>query len=369
MKKLYLLFFILLIGNCIFSSDIIPAKSIVLEVKNEYPLTLSNKIFFPRQKQTIKFKILNTKFKNQVFTTLNFLEGQINFDVVYQKGDIVLTNIYIDDDREVSDIIIKDYYRVNTYYVLLIFLVILIILLAGRQGLRAFLALAIVISLIVFFVIPLLLRNFNPVIPGIIFTVVATFITFFLITKDKIIAYSGILGSIAGLLLSFIISFVLSRYLYLDKYYLDIYREILVLSRTHIPLSLKNIMLIFNLTALISAAGIVMDVSIAIASSVREIYLTSENINLQDLFKSGMNIGKDILGTMSNAYVLIFTGQFLPMLIFLRMIRFPLIRILNLQPVVINITIVISGLFGMLVTMSVTSFVSSYLNFKYKKIQ
>ena len=59
---------------------------------------------------------------------------------------------------------------------------------------------------------------------------------------------------------------------------------------------------------IMGALGAVMDVSMSIASAIKEIKEARPDIGRKDLFKSGMNVGKDIMGTMANTLILAYTG-------------------------------------------------------------
>lgn len=346
--------------STLYASTIIPAKAIVMNVENEKEIEITDEVFFDGFTQKVHIKILTTKHRNKEFSLNNPLEGLLNYDNIYKVDDILLVNI-IERNNEIVSVNIRDYYRINYYYILLAILIFIIIIYAGKQGIKSFLALFILTVLLFLFTKYIIIENINPIIFAILFSLAATLITFYLITKDRIITYASIAGSLSGLFAAFIISLIFGYFLYLDKFQMDIYREILMFSRFYKPVSIENILLIFNLTALISAVGIVMDVSITISSSIREISLKTKEKGFKKLFNSGMNIGKDIFGTMANVYILIFTGHFLPMLLFVFMMEYPILRIINTQFFISDVTIIISGLIGMVVSITVSSIVASYL--------
>ena len=55
---------------------------------------------------------------------------------------------------------------------------------------------------------------------------------------------------------------------------------------------------------LIACMGAVMDVAMSIASSIAELHIVNPQLTRWELFRSGMNIGKDAMGTMSNTLFL-----------------------------------------------------------------
>lgn len=60
----------------------------------------------------------------------------------------------------------------------------------------------------------------------------------------------------------------------------------------------------------IGALGATMDVAMSIASSLDEILYHKPDIRDWELMRSGLNIGRDIMGTMANTLVLGLCGQF-----------------------------------------------------------
>lgn len=59
---------------------------------------------------------------------------------------------------------------------------------------------------------------------------------------------------------------------------------------------------------MIASLGTVMDVAVSILSSLREVARAEQTPSTRGLFRSGMNIGRDMIGTMSNTLIFAFTG-------------------------------------------------------------
>ena len=66
---------------------------------------------------------------------------------------------------------------------------------------------------------------------------------------------------------------------------------------------------------IIGALGAVMDVAMSIASALEEI-AANPTTSGRSLWRAGMNVGRDIMGTMSNTLILAYTGGSLPLLLF-----------------------------------------------------
>ena len=88
--------------------------------------------------------------------------------------------------------------------------------------------------------------------------------------------------------------------------------EALILVKSTMPLKMRGL---FISGILISAQGAVMDIAMTIASALDELHIHNKSLSGKELFKSGMNIGKDAMGTMANTLVLAFAGNSFNMMI------------------------------------------------------
>ena len=113
---------------------------------------------------------------------------------------------------------------------------------------------------------------------------------------------------------------------------------------------------------IISALGACMDVGMSIASSLDEIKSKTPGITGKELFKSGMNIGKDVIGTMCNTLILAYVGGALTLLILFIVCEFEFVQIINKETILEEIISAIAGSTGVLYTVPITAFVYSILN-------
>jgi uncharacterized membrane protein len=112
---------------------------------------------------------------------------------------------------------------------------------------------------------------------------------------------------------------------------------------------------------LIGAIGAIMDVSMSISSSIHEIYKANPKSNLKSLFSSGMNVGRDIMGTMSNTLILAYTGGALPLLFMYSAYKVSFMKILNLELITTEILRAVVGSIGLIMSVPLTSFIASLL--------
>ena len=113
---------------------------------------------------------------------------------------------------------------------------------------------------------------------------------------------------------------------------------------------------------IVSALGACMDVGMSIASSLDEIKMKKSDITWQELFKSGMNIGRDVIGTMTNTLILAYVGGSLTLILLFMACNMSLVEILNKETIAEQIISAIAGSMGVIYTVPITSFIYAILN-------
>ncbi len=120
---------------------------------------------------------------------------------------------------------------------------------------------------------------------------------------------------------------------------------------------------------LIGLLGAIIDVSISISSSMNEIYKNDLRISQHELFKSGMNIGKDILGTMTNTLFFAYVSGFMTLLIYFNQLNYSLSTILNAKVFCSEVFQSICCGIGIILIIPITAFITSKLLFFTKGIK
>ena len=105
-----------------------------------------------------------------------------------------------------------------------------------------------------------------------------------------------------------------------------------------------------------------MDVGMSIASSLDEIKMKTPDITWQELLKSGMNIGRDVIGTMTNTLKLAYVGGSLTLILLFMACNMNIYEILNKETIAEQINSALAGSMGVVYTVPITSFVYSILN-------
>ncbi len=112
---------------------------------------------------------------------------------------------------------------------------------------------------------------------------------------------------------------------------------------------------------LIASLGAVMDVAMSVSSSLHEIKENRPDISAKEIFHAGINIGRDMIGTMSNTLILAYAGGSLGLVMIIYAYSYQMHQILNMYSVAIEIMRGISGTMGIILTVPITSLIMSVL--------
>lgn len=112
-----------------------------------------------------------------------------------------------------------------------------------------------------------------------------------------------------------------------------------------------------------------MDVAMSISSSLWEVREQSEEISFHSLFRLGINIGQDVMGTMANTLILAYIGGSLSVVLLLSAYSTSLMYLMNMEMIVVEILQSLIGSFGILFAMPLTSFICAIIYQKSSKVQ
>lgn len=256
--------------------------------------------------QSIEAKLKNGAEKNRSIHLINEYSASGAFDQAYKEGDELF--VWIDADTGKGGELtgtIQDVKR-DKHILPIVWIFIFILLLIGkRQGFFSIISL-ILNAAILSYALDIYVENSNIgllIICGVT-VVLFTITSLLLINGFNEKTYAAIIATLLGTFISFFITYAV---LWLTGENGLRYEEIDFLSRPYKPVFLAGL--------LIGSLGAVMDVAITMSSSVFEMYENNHAIDNKTLKKSGLHIGRDIMGTMTNILFFAYISGSIPMLL------------------------------------------------------
>lgn len=299
--------------------------------------------------QDLELKILTGENKGKIIIANNYI-GRID-----NKPAEVGTKFIVSSFDDFSTSLIVNYSREISIYILVFIFVGIVIIFGGIKGIKSIFSLVFTIAIIIFLFIPLIIRGVNPIIASIIIVMLATIVTMVALNgvcKKTIVAASS---CILCTLLAGLIMYIFGEVNNISTLNTAEAEDLLfVASKT----SLRVKELLFA-GILISSLGAIMDTSMSITSSIFEIHELNPNLSISKLLKSGMNVGRDIMGTMTNTLILAFTGSSINILIIYYMYQYQYLYLMNIDMIVIEILQGLSGGIAVVASIPITAIVAT----------
>lgn len=225
------------------------------------------------------------------------------------------------------------------------------IMIGGRKGIRALLGVSFSLLAVVVFMAQAIFHGFNPIAVTAITVIIATGSTLLLLNGFSRRTAAGALSTLAGVLATGIIFFLAAWALHLTGYNSDTAEELLLV-RDATGLSVRPLLLA---GVLISALGAVMDVAVSLVAALEELVMVNPQIRRSAIFRSGFNIGKDMIGTMSNTLILAFAGTALNTMISLLAFGYQFNQLLSSDYIAIELAQGICATLGVILTVPITT--------------
>lgn len=335
------------------------AKGKILSMEYLPEAGLDDSLGFGAEAYLVEVEIVSGPFKGHVAETQHFITGTPAYDIHISTGDRVLLAIET-VGGQVSEVYVADNERDRS---LLWFTLLFVVLLAGFggiKGLKSLLSLAITGVMIIWFFIPLLLSGNNPILLAVIVSAVATAFTITMVGGLNGKSAAAIIGTVGGVLTAGVLAITVGGMARLTGLSTQ-EAQMLVYIPQGIDFDFRGLLLA---GIIIGALGAVMDVGMSIASSISEVHKADRGASVKRLFWSGMNVGRDIMGTMANTLILAYTGSSLSLLLLVRAYDIDMIRLMNMDSISSEIIRALAGSIGLIAAIPITALMAALFHAK-----
>lgn len=305
--------------------------------------------------QSCTLKIQTGKFKGQEMTGVNFLSGSLEKDKIYKVGDRALVTIS-HEGEEVKSVVMSDHYRLDKEILLLGFFALLLIVVAGRNGVLAIFSFVITVLTIWKILVPAYLRGYSPVWTGILITVFITVMIIFFVYGFDRKTVTASLGSLLGILTTCLLGMLFTDLFHINGAVMPDAESLLYSGFQHLDLTA-----IFMSSIFIGASGAMMDLSVDITSAVQEVVEKKPEIGWREAARSGMNVGRAAMGTMTTTLLLAYSGGYITLLMVFMAQGTPADHILNYKYVAAEVLDTVVGSFGLVTVVPFTALVAGIM--------
>ncbi|MCQ2462648.1 MAG: YibE/F family protein [Clostridia bacterium] len=331
------------------------------------------KIVRINDEKTTELSVANEKYRyTVVYFTARILSGEnkgqsvdaaqvidemylIQMGKVKQGSKIILCENF--DEKVDTEYIFSEFIRTDSLIILGLVFCLLLLIFGRMKGANTLISLAFTCLAVFLVFIPSVLSGLNIYFWSILICIFITVMTLLLVNGADAKSLAAGAGCIGGVIIAGGLMKFMDLFLHLtgqtDE--CSIYLQQL---NPDDPIDLKA--LIFA-AIIIGAVGAIMDVAMSMASSLYELHEKAPDASAVSLMRSGLSIGRDIMGTMANTLVLAYIGSSLCTVLLLFVYDATFLEIMNKELIIVQILQSLVGSFGILFAIPFTTAISALL--------
>lgn len=274
-----------------------------------------------------------------------------------EEGDKILVSYMPADGIYEEEWIFVEYNRTDTVMWLTLIFLFLIIVLGGGKGFSTVLSLIFTILIIFLVFIPSILKGYNIYLSTSIITIYIIFMSLTIINGVNKKTLCAIVGNIGGVAIAALIAIMLNNILNLTGF---IDEDYVYLTYMELDNPINLVAIIWS-GIVIGSLGAIMDVAMSISSAMNELAENMEKKTFSRMLQSGMTIGRDAIGTMTNTLILAYVGSSLATVLLLIVYNKNLLYLFSMEMIVVEVLQAVIGSMGILFAVPVTALFSAYI--------
>ena len=308
--------------------------------------------------QDVKVYINDKGYRATALTTykMSFYADTTNHAKPLSAGDKVYVYTTFKDGKIVGSEISN---RNNTKYIIIVIalFIITVVIVGGVKGIKSLIGLIFTIAAIFYLLIPGIMNGKDPLMLTILVSTLVIIVTLIIIAGFNRKSYAAMIGTVGGIIVSGLFAILFGNLMNMTG----------MCEETGLLVGLSDEAKAFDYRGIlfsgiiIGALGACMDVGMSLASALQELKQEKPEINQKGLMKSGMNIGKDMIGTMTNTLILAYTGGALVTILIFSLGDLDLCEVLNKEILLEEIVRSIAGSIGLIFTIPITTLASGIL--------
>lgn len=308
-----------------------------------------------RGEQILLAEVKTGQYKGEIMQVYGYVGPLYGGQLKVGDGATLLISTYADGSHVAT---VYEYNRLPALAVIVALFLIATVAVGGKVGAKSLVALAMTLVCLFWILIPLLMKGAPTLLTVFLVCAYITVVTMVILGGVQRKTVCAALGTIAGTALALLFGLAVQGLARVDGLRLTDVEPLLQLRQTGTPLGLRGL-LVGGIV--ISALGAVMDVAMSIASALTEVHTVAPNRSTRELFRSGMNIGRDMVGTMTNTLILAFLGSGFALIIYLYSLGLSPYQLISSAYLTIEVVSSISSSIGVILSVPLTALISSVI--------
>ena len=274
-----------------------------------------------------------------------------------EPGDKVIVYKNQIPNAQNVEFMFAEFYRIDFILVLAVAFGVLLLVLGRVNGVKTLVSLTFTILSIFYVFIPSVLNGGNIYSWAISTCVYIILMTLLIISGFSKKSFAAMIGCTSGVLMAGIITLVTTKICHLTGLTTEDSMFLLLLDPDN-PIDLNGV--IFA-SIILGAVGAIMDVSMSLSSALAEMKEQAKDMSAKQITKSGMVVGRDIMGTMANTLILAYIGSSLSVTLLLVAYNHSTMLLFNSEMILVELLQALAGSLGILLTIPLTSLVCGFL--------
>lgn len=311
---------------------------------------------FDVESELITVELTSAPYKGRVIQSTSIKSGNPAYDFDVKPGDRVVMWAEVHNGEIVeAHVFSPDRGRCLKWLVAGFMAALLLV--GGLAGVKTLLTLGVTGLAIVYVLLPALIRGHDPIIVTVLVSTAVTIVTIAAVGGASKKILTAIIGTTGGVLVAGLIALAVGSAARLTGFGTE---EAAMLLYVPQGIQFDFRRLLFS-GMIIGALGAVMDVAMSVASSMEEVTLARARITQSELLQSGLRVGRDVMGTMSNTLILAYTGGAIPLLLLFLAYGTPMIQIANFDHIATEVVKAFAGSIGLIAAVPITAIAGSRL--------
>ncbi|MDF2655633.1 MAG: YibE/F family protein [Bacillota bacterium] len=351
-------FILIMIGNKVFSesNQYFTADNNLTALKAKVT-EITDRNYHGGSAVLFKCKLLNGDHKGSIVEGVQFTDSYLGESVrLVEKGDRICLGDATSYDMGV-DWFLYEYERFSGIVWLGLAFAVLLLIFGRTKGLTTVISIAYTIMTIFLVFIPAILSGYNIYLSAVTLCIFITLMSLFIVQGPNAKCYAAILGCLGGLFMISVITLTMSSILKITGLISEESLYLIQMDLEH-PIDLKAVVFA---SVTIGAMGAVLDIAVDIVAALSELYRYDPEITFKKTMQSGIVIGRDIVGSMSNTLILAYIGSSLSLILLVLVNTGGITEMLNSELIIVEILQALAGSIGILFTIPLSALSYSFL--------
>ena len=314
-----------------------------------------------RGEQLLLVTVRSGDYKGQQMQVYNYVGPLYGGPLKVGDRATVLISTYSDGTVNAT---VYEFDRLLPLCIVLVLFIAAAVAVGGRTGGKSLVALAVTLVCLFGVLLPSLMKGANTLLMTFIVCAYVAVVSLTIVGGVRKKTVCAMLGAVAGTALALLFGLLAQGLTRIDGLRIDDVEPLLQLRQTGTPIGLRGL-LVGGIV--ISALGAVMDVTMGIASSLSEVHAANPELSRRELFRSGMNIGRDMVGTMTNTLILAFLGSGFTLILYLYSLGLSPRQLLSSAYVSLEVVSGVASSVGVILSIPLTALITAEVFTREKK--